>query len=263
MTPLRVRTALVAAAIGLAATLMQGCAGYWETSGSGGRATETVVHTVGSGESLRSIADDYYGDPGAAAYLAEVNGVPEDVVLDEGSVIDVPVDPEDLDRYRARTEAKSHYNRGTALAAAGDLPRSEEAFRRALELDPRFVDAAYNLGVVLLERGESNRAAVLLEQTSGVRPDDAEVRFAWGKALFECGRHARAAEEFRTAVALDPTMEDPAYALGLALLAAGKRQEGIVALDGYLRRFPDGRWVTEARRRLTEMAAGPAPGDAQ
>jgi len=243
-----------------AAALSAGCGWRAETTGSGLAVEETVVHTIAEGESLRSIADDYYGQPGASVYLADVNDIPEGTELETGAVIDVPVSSTDLERYRTRTEAKSHYNRGTTLAAAGDLARSEEAFRRALELDPRFVDAAYNLGVVLLARGESNRAALLFEQTAAVRPDDAEVRFAWGKALAECDRPGAAVTRFREAASLDPGMETAAYALGLALLSAGRRDEAIVALDAYLRRFPDGRWAGEARRRLTTMAGGASNG---
>jgi len=243
------------AAVLAAAVLVAGCAGLWETSGGGGTVEETVVHTVAGGESLRSIADDYYGDPNAAVYLADANDIPPGTVVEPGAVIDVPVSAADLERYRARTEAKSFYNTGTALAAQGDLARSEEAFRKALEHDPRFVDAAYNLGVVLLARGESNRAVILLEQTAAVRPDDAEVRFAWGKALFECERFPAAAEQFRKASALDPMLEEAVYALGLAFLSAERREEGVVALDVYLRRFPHGQWSAEARRRLSEMAS--------
>ncbi len=245
---------LRAAALLFVALLSFGCAGLWEETGSGRLVEETVVHTVGPGETLASIADDYYGEPGAAEYLARVNGVPAGLTLDPGTVIDVPVSSEDLERYRMRTEAKSHYNRGTALASAGELARSEEAFREALELDPRFADAAYNLGVVLLARGESNRAVLLLEQTASVRPEDAGIRFALGKALSECGRHAQATDEFRRAVRLDPSLEEAAYALGLSLLAADRREEGIVALDAYLRRFPEGQWAREARSRLARLA---------
>lgn len=237
-----------------AALAVGGCAGLGRTTWSGEPVSQIVVHTVSDGETLISIADDYYGDPRGALYLAERNDIPADTVLERGAVIDVPVGPGDLDRYARRTEAKAHYNRGTLLASEGDLARSEDAFRRALELDPRFIDAAYNLGVVLLAEGEAGRAVTLLEQAAAVRPDDADVQFALGKALFDDGRTGTASERFAAAVLLDPELEEAAYALGLSLLASGRREEGVVALDAYLRRFPEGTWASDARRRLASMA---------
>lgn len=45
-------------------------------------------------------------------------------------------------------DARSHYNRGVALAKAGDLAQAEQAFERALQLDPQLEDARYNLDLL-------------------------------------------------------------------------------------------------------------------
>ena len=110
---------------------------------------------VAPGETLESIADDFYGTPEAASYLRAVNDVADGRDPAEGSVLDVPVGSEDISRYEHRTEAKTHYNRGTLLAERGDLDRAAEEFRAALRVDPHFVDAGHNLGVVLLESGDA------------------------------------------------------------------------------------------------------------
>jgi len=44
--------------------------------------------------------------------------------------------------------ADAHYNRGNALAKAGDLPGAVVAYDKALKLDPRHEDARHNLEVV-------------------------------------------------------------------------------------------------------------------
>ena len=238
----------------LACAALQGCGGRPGVSGSGVDAVEIVMHIVSEGETIPSIADDYYGTPDAAAYLAEVNDTFADVALEPGALLDVPVGEEDVERYRRRTEAKAFYNRGTTLAGRGDLARAVEEFKAALDIDPRFVDAGYNLGVVYLMSGEARTAAVLLEQVVALRSGDPAIHFALGKARYDTGDSHGAIDAFETALSFDPSHEDSRYARAVALYEVGRREESVLALDLYLREFPGGKWAEEARTRLTDLA---------
>jgi len=232
---------------------MSGCALLPSTSGSGAGTVEIVSFTVSSGETLASIADDFYGTPRGADYLADVNGIESDIVLEPGVLIDVPVGQEDIERYRRRTEAKILYNRGTMLADAGNYAKAQEEFAAALRIDPRFVDAGYNLGVVLIAMGEPERAIYILKQLLTARPREPLLEFALGKAHFDAGRVSDALVHFDRAVKLDSMLEDARFARAVALLELGEREEGIFALDLYIREFPDGAWVDSARARLESM----------
>jgi Ca-activated chloride channel homolog len=44
--------------------------------------------------------------------------------------------------------ARAHYNRGNALARAGDFPQAIEAYQKALALDPKDADARHNLDLL-------------------------------------------------------------------------------------------------------------------
>ncbi|MFH1689024.1 MAG: tetratricopeptide repeat protein [Candidatus Eisenbacteria bacterium] len=249
------RLGFIASGVLLSASLLPGgCAFPPSRSGSGAGTLEIVSHTVSSGETLASIADDYYGTPRGSSYLADVNGIDVGYLLETGAVVDVPVGEEDIERYRRRTEAKIFYNRGTTLANGGDYAKAQGEFAAALKADPRFVDAAYNLGVVLLAAGEPERAVVILEQTLVVRPDEPLFEFALGKAHFDAGRVPAALDHFERAVELDSQLEDARFARAVALLKLGERDEAIFALDLYLREFPDGTWAESARMELEKLA---------
>ena len=241
-------------AVTAALFVVAGCAFLPGRSGSGGSTVQVVGHTVSTSETLTSIADDYYGTPDAVDYLASVNDVAPDEVLEEGVVINVPVGEDDIERYQRRTEAKILYNRGTLLADAGDYAKAQEEFSAALKADPFFVDAGYNLGVVVLAMGEDERAASIFEQVLEIAPDDPLTEFALGKAHFDGGRFGVALEHFERAVELDPGLEDARFARAVALLRTGDSESGIVALDAYLREFPGGAWADAARAELEQMA---------
>ena len=245
------------AAVALAAALVfvaAGCAGPPSRTWSGSAASEIVTHEVSAGESLATIADDYYGDREAAAYLARVNRVDEDEGVAPGDLLDVPASREDVARYERRTEAKLHYNRGTLLADRGDLGKAAEEFKQALRADPRFADAGYNLGVVLLMEGEPRRAVAIFEQVAGVRPSDPSILYGLGKAYLDEERHEESLATFERVLVVDPDHEDALFARAVAYLRLGRREDAVVVLDSYLRRFPRGAWAEQARAELSAIA---------
>ena len=248
----RRRTAMPVLAVLLAAF---GCAGPLRTW-SGSMTSEIVTHEVSKGETLASIADDYYGDRAAAAHLARVNGIGKDGVVAPGALIDVPVSRDDAARYERRTAAKLHYNRGTLLADRGELEKAEQEFAEALRIDPRFTDAGYNLGVVLLMAGESARAVPIFERAASTRDDDPAILHGLGKAYLDEGRYEEGLASFERALAVDPDCEDALFARAVALLGLGRREDAVVSLDSYLRRFPTGEWADQARAELSALARG-------
>ena len=235
---------------------LQGCAGLPMTTGSDARTVQVISHEVSYGETLASIADDYYGDAEAASYLRSVNGIPKGAALESGTIIDVPVGSEDMERYERRTQAKILYNRGTTLAGQGDLGRAAEEFKAALRIDPRFVDAGYNLGVVLLRSGEPARAVAILEQVVRVRRGDPDLMYALGSARLQAGDAGAALALFEDVVAIDSGHEDARFSKSLTLLELGRIEEAVFHLDAYLREFPNGEWASAARTRLSALAAG-------
>ena len=242
-----------AAATTAVLALLAGCAGPPMRTGSDSRTIRIVSHKVAAGETVESIADDFYGTADAAGYLRRVNDMPADTTPDPGAVLDVPVGEEDIERYDRRTRAKVHYNRGILLAEHDDLERAADEFRESLRVDPRFADAGHNLGVVLLATGETDRAAAIFRQAVALRPEAPDYRYALAAALLEAGRPAEALEELERTLAMAPEHEDARFSRALALLELGRDDEAVFHLDAYIREFPAGRWTARARTLLREI----------
>ena len=91
-----------------------------------------------------------------------------------------------LESWTGLDTADAHYNRGNALAQAGNLDGALAAYDRALEIDPDMLDAIYNRNLVeeLKEQqeeeqqgdqGESGESEESEEQKEGVEGEDQEV----------------------------------------------------------------------------------------
>lgn len=145
---------------------------------------------------------------------------------------------------------------------------------RAVELNPRNVDALSAKGTCLARLGRVSEAAAVFEAALRESPDDAALRFSLAEALEEMNELKRAAAEFEHAFARDPGHAQAAaraafiYAgrgemesarrLGLAALALDRRQAfaslAVALADIDAKRFED------ARMRLAETMAIPRVG---
>ena len=68
--------------------------------------------------------------------------------------------------------AQVHASRGLALSYSVRQSESDQAFERAIELDPILFEAYYFYGRSAFAKGKFEKAARLFEKASGLRPDD-------------------------------------------------------------------------------------------
>src|SRR4051812_4191453 len=57
-----------------------------------------------------------------------------------------------------KPEAVTEFNRGMAATAKGDKKKAEEAYRKAIKIDPAYASAYNNLGILLEDRGAKAEA---------------------------------------------------------------------------------------------------------
>jgi Flp pilus assembly protein TadD len=98
--------------------------------------------------------------------------------------------------------------RGNMSAERGDLHGAEQAFRRALALDPTDLTALSNLGILLARQGDLAQAMQLLNRAFDNNNDIAGL--AMNLARIECaaGDGAAARETLQTALVYGPALED-------------------------------------------------------
>ena len=76
----------------------------------------------------------------------------------------------------ARKEAKKLYKAGVDYGNGGFFPQAAELFRRALRLDPQYIDAHYSLGRAYSDMREWNKAIESFEQVVALDPKDKDAQ---------------------------------------------------------------------------------------
>lgn len=244
--------------LSIALVLAAGCAKkVAPPNGDGPLATDpdqrVLEHTVGRGETLALIADNYYGDPERRADIARANGLADPDRIVPGSVLRLEFTEDEWEGARRRAQALGPYNEGVELMGQERLGEAENKFRAALEAAPDLAAARYNLALVLLKRGHTVQALGLLEELTVARPLDKDFRFARGNALFQSARFDEAAEQFEAALARDPRFKRAAFGLARSLQEGGHTERAIAAWEAYLVLDDTSSWASAARRNLEAL----------
>ena len=136
--------------------------------------------------------------------------------------------------FRARAELED----ALALEDA-DPAAAEEAYRRALRLDPSLVDAAVNLGRLLHERGDAREAGALFRQALVHAPSDPMIHYNLALALEDTTGPAAAAEHYERALTLDPDFADAHYNLAELCEQLGRGADALRHYHAY-KKLTDG-----------------------
>lgn len=131
---------------------------------------------------------------GLAAALDNEGRAPEVLELLDRALQELPDDP------------RLHLRRGRALYHLNRLPEAAAAFRRAIELDPRFGEGHLHLSYMVRHDGrdaEIEAAATLFADESAAAEERIFAGFALGKALTDIDDHEGAIAAYAAANALN------------------------------------------------------------
>jgi tetratricopeptide (TPR) repeat protein len=150
-----------------------------------------------------------------------------------------------------RSFADVHHLMGVSLSLLGQHDRALKEFRRALELNPRYLEALIHQGLVLNELGREKeaeesfrRAAASVAPPSGGLPAPVAARMAnqhaeLAEEYAEAGALSFAIEEYERALELGPEYHDLRYRMARLLLEAGRSLEAREALEQVVQARPN------------------------
>ena len=147
---------------------------------------------------------------------------------------------------------------GLSFLKFNDFAGAERAYRKALELNPAYVEAHANLGLALAQQGKMAEAVAHFTEAIRLNPAYADAHNNLGLALAQLGKIDEAAAHFAETIRLDPNYAAAHFNLGLALVRQGKTGEAAARFAEAIRVNPS---YAEAHNRLGLLLAQQAKFD--
>jgi len=133
-----------------------------------------------------------------------------------------------------------HYNLGAAYRKKGDLAKAEVSMRKAVELDPGFIDGYVGLATLLAESGQQDAAIEVVKQGAAANAQSGRLQFALGVLAEGKGDSAAARAAFLKAEELDPQNVETQYQLATVALNMNDKAEAIARLEKFVAAAPAG-----------------------
>jgi protein O-GlcNAc transferase len=122
-----------------------------------------------------------------------------------------------------------HNNLGNALKAQGRLDEADHSYRRALALNPGYLEARYNRALLLQAQGRLDEAIESYAQVLAHKPDHAEAHNNLGNALQAQGKLDQALAAYSQALRHRPDFADAHSNAGNVLRALGNADAAIAS----------------------------------
>ena len=127
--------------------------------------------------------------------------------------------------------AWGYYMLGLSAWKSGDLTKSEQAFEKALSIDPHHVKSLVNESRVFIEQKRHDDAIDLLTRAANIDSESAEVYRLLGRSYRAKGLTDEAVEAYQTAIELNDRDVWSMNNLGLVLLEAKRADEALPLLS--------------------------------
>jgi tetratricopeptide (TPR) repeat protein len=138
---------------------------------------------------------------------------------------------------------------------AETLAQAAEAYLRAVDASPEWVEARINLGTALYQLNRMDEALVHFTKSVELDPRNALAEFNLGCVLEQTGQSDQAIGHLQRAIALAPSLADAHLNLALAYEKRGYIESSFRHLSLYLRYEPNGAWAEFARSRIARHKA--------
>lgn len=147
-----------------------------------------------------------------------------------------------------------YYNIGVSYMQKKDEKQAEEAWKKALELNATYAEAAGALATLYNNQKRFDEAAAMSTRMgSGGAGGSADAVYNQGIILWNQGKIAEAKEKFQEAIAANATFADAHYQLGMAQLNEGQLTEAVTSFETYLKLAPTGSFAEQAKGMVAQL----------
>ncbi len=138
-----------------------------------------------------------------------------------------------LETTAARPQAKAKVFGALGMASYmnGNLKRAEQAYVKAIQMEPAAADLHASLGDVRFGSGDFQKAAAEYREATRLEPSNPDYHNKSGRNLLRLDQTTAAAAEFENALAANPRHADSLFNLGKIAGAAGNTREAISLLE--------------------------------
>lgn len=134
-------------------------------------------------------------------------------------------------------------NLGNLYLEEGKFGEAEQAYRRAISLEPAFPQSYINLTDLYRQLGQDQRGDEVLEEALVHIPGSAPVHHSLGLLLVRQGKYEEGLAHLKEASELEPMNARFAYVYGVGLYSTGKQQQAISYLEQARKQNPFDREV--------------------
>ncbi len=154
-----------------------------------------------------------------------------------------------------------YYNIGYAYAQKKDYVKSEEAFKKAIEMKADYVEAYNGLATIYNAQKKfedaqaaSQKAAALASAAGGPGSGGSvDALYNQGVIAWNAGKAEDAKKAFEEAIKADPKHANSHYQLAMCLINLGKLPEAVTEFEAYLQYAPDGQYAAQVKAMLTQL----------
>ena len=189
---------------------------------------------LGSVEKARALV------PAVMAHAAKNRALPvefAEVLLDFGLVNDALAVLQAAEK-QAPLPAEFFFAMGRVRERRGELMLAQKNFQRAVELNPKSVDALQSLARLLAGQGKWKESLELLTRSRAIAPDSPDVLRKFAAASLHAGHPEDAVDAAQRLIRLRPDETEAMYLLGVAQLQDGDAEQARTTLDNYLKLRP-------------------------
>jgi tetratricopeptide (TPR) repeat protein len=127
--------------------------------------------------------------------------------------------------------ASAAYEEGKQAEAAKQFERAADCFRKAIEIEPTFLDARESLIASYLDSGRRLDGAAAITQLLEIQPSAFKYRIVLGQILLEQKQPEKALAQFSLVLKQDPNNGDGLLGFAAAASQVGMKERASIALQ--------------------------------